>query len=112
MRAGQTRPRPYRYTCQARVNWAQNWAAEGYGPQLNRMRRIFKKRPNPFIDLLSQQSELTLRGMEGLIAYMNGHDAGVARQVRRKPYLSQSGRCWHRNSRTVCALMRAWARSD
>src|SRR6185503_13072033 len=38
-------------------------------------------RPNPFIDLLSQQSELTLRGMEGLIVYMNGHDAGVARQV-------------------------------
>ncbi len=48
---------------------------------MNRMRRLFRKRPNPFIDLLSQQSELTLRGMEGLIVYMNGHDAGVARQV-------------------------------
>jgi uncharacterized protein Yka (UPF0111/DUF47 family) len=45
------------------------------------MRRLFRKQPNPFIDLLSQQSELTLRGMEGLIVYMNGHDAGVARQV-------------------------------
>jgi predicted phosphate transport protein (TIGR00153 family) len=45
------------------------------------MRRLFQKRPNPFIDLLSQQSELTLRGMEGLIEYMNGHDAGVARKV-------------------------------
>ena len=45
------------------------------------MRRLFQKRSNPFIELLSQQSELTLRGMEGLIVYMQGHDAGVARQV-------------------------------
>jgi predicted phosphate transport protein (TIGR00153 family) len=47
----------------------------------NRMRRLFPKKPNPFIDLLSQQSELTLRAMEALIVYMHGHDAGVARQV-------------------------------
>jgi uncharacterized protein len=45
------------------------------------MRRLFKKRPNIFLDLLAQQSQLTLRGMDALIVYMQGHDPQVAQQV-------------------------------
>ncbi len=48
---------------------------------MNRIRGLFKKRQNPFLRLLCEQSELTLRGMDGLILYMQSHDPEIARQV-------------------------------
>ncbi len=48
---------------------------------MNRLRRIFRRRPNNFVKLLCEQSELTLRGMDEMIVYMQGHYPEVARQV-------------------------------
>jgi len=48
---------------------------------MNRIRNMFRPRPNNFLKLLNQQSELTLRGMDGLIVYIQGHDPAVAQQV-------------------------------
>jgi predicted phosphate transport protein (TIGR00153 family) len=48
---------------------------------MNRIRRIFRRRPNNFLKLLCDQAELTLRGMEGLVVYVQSHDPEVARQI-------------------------------
>jgi predicted phosphate transport protein (TIGR00153 family) len=48
---------------------------------MNRVRRFFRRRPNNFLKLLCEQAELTLRAMDGLILYIQGHDPEVARQV-------------------------------
>ena len=48
---------------------------------MTRIRGLFRKRQNPFLILLCEQSELTPRGMDGLIVYMQSHDPEVAKQV-------------------------------
>jgi uncharacterized protein len=48
---------------------------------MNRIRRYFRPRPNNFLKLLNEQAELTLRGMEALVVYVQGHDPAVAQQV-------------------------------
>ena len=48
---------------------------------MNRMRRFFRPRTNNFLKLLAEQSDLTLRGMDALIVYVQTHDPNVARQV-------------------------------
>jgi predicted phosphate transport protein (TIGR00153 family) len=48
---------------------------------MNRLQRLFRRRPNNFLKLLCEQAELTLRGMDEMIVYMQGHDPEVARQV-------------------------------
>jgi len=48
---------------------------------MNRLRRFFRPRTNNFLKLLAEQSELTLRGMDALIVYVQGHAPEVARQV-------------------------------
>jgi uncharacterized protein len=48
---------------------------------MNRMRRFFRPRTNNFLRLLGEQADLTLRGMDALVVYVQAHDPAVARQV-------------------------------
>ncbi len=48
---------------------------------LNSIRNLFKKRPNKFLQLLLDQTTLTLCGLELLKNYMNHQDSEVAKQI-------------------------------
>lgn len=45
--------------------------------------KLFKRKPDRFIELLIQQAEVTVQGMEGLVAYMQDHPDDAANQVRK-----------------------------
>lgn len=45
--------------------------------------KLFKRKPDRFIELLIQQAEVTVQGMEGLVAYMQNHPDDAANQVRK-----------------------------
>jgi len=48
------------------------------------MLKIFKKRRNVFINLIHEQTALTLEGMELLLAYINKPDEDLAKQITLK----------------------------
>ena len=48
------------------------------------MLKIFKKRRNIFINLIHEQTALTLEGMELLLAYINNPDEDLAKQITLK----------------------------
>lgn len=43
--------------------------------------RIFKPRPNKFVQLLSEQTSLTVKGLDLLKTYMEKHDKEIGRQI-------------------------------
>lgn len=45
--------------------------------------KLFKRKPDRFIELLIQQAGVTVQGMEGLVAYMQNHPDDAANQVRK-----------------------------
>ncbi|HEY4690497.1 MAG TPA: DUF47 family protein [Anaerolineae bacterium] len=50
---------------------------------MKRIRQWFKRQPDRFIQLLIQQAELTVRGIDGLVAYMHEPTEEAAGIVRR-----------------------------
>ena len=48
------------------------------------MLKIFKKRRNIFINLIHEQTALTLEGMELLLAYINNPKEDLAKQITLK----------------------------
>jgi len=49
---------------------------------MNRLRNWFKRRPDRFMELLIQQAEVTVQGIDGLVAYMRTPTEESAAQVR------------------------------
>jgi len=43
--------------------------------------RLFKKRQDNFLRLIIQQAEITLKGMDLLVAYMKTHDPSIAAEI-------------------------------
>ena len=49
---------------------------------MNRLRNWFKRRPDRFMELLIQQAEVTVQGIDGLVAYMRTPTEESAARVR------------------------------
>jgi uncharacterized protein len=56
------------------------------------MARFFKKRPNIFIQHISDQAKLTLEGLDALVAYMGTQDAAAAELLKEKEKAADEAR--------------------